>query len=307
MCEARFCPLTPRIFGEICDTLSEFFKENELSCYDEKTGRGLLRHIYLRRGELSGEILVTLVINGEKLPNESRLVSKITEKCGSVVGILLNVNEKSTNVILGDKYRVLFGRDYIFDTLCGVKLKIKPSAFYQVNHASAELLYKKARKLANLKKSDTLLDLYCGTGSIGLSMADDCQELFGVDIVKDAIDCAKENALFANIKNAHFFASSADETEKILDEATKALGRKILPDVVILDPPRSGCGERAVRFVASLMPKRIVYISCNPTTLARDVRTFSSLGYTHGEVTPFDLFPSTGHVESLVCLQRQTN
>ncbi len=304
VCEARYCPLTPTIFGRICDTLANFFKENRISCYDESTGKGLLRHVYLRRGEVSGEILLTLVVNGEGIPNEKALIAKITESFDDVVGILVNKNTENTNVILGKEYRILYGRDYIYDTLCGVELKIKPSAFYQVNHASAELLYRKARELANLRKSDTLLDLYCGTGSIGLSMAEDCRELFGVDIVTDSIECARENARRANIENAHFFASSADETEKILDEAAAALGREILPDVVILDPPRSGCTEKAVRFVASLAPRRIVYISCNPTTLARDVKMFLELGYGYGEVTPFDLFPSTGHVESVVCLTR---
>ena len=303
--EARHCPLTPTIFGNICDTLSEYFTESGASVYDEESGRGLLRHIYLRRGEKSGEILLTLVINGKEMPREDLLISKIREKYESVVGILLNTNEKNTNVILGEKYRTLYGRDYIFDTLAGVELKIKPNAFYQVNHEAAELLYAKARELAKLEKSDTLLDLYCGTGSIGLSMAEDCRELFGVDIVEDAISCAKENAARMGLKNAHFFASNADETEHILDEARLSLKRDIKPDVVILDPPRSGCGEKAVNFVASLSPKRIVYISCNPTTLARDVKIFESLGYQCGTVTPVDLFPATGHVESVVRLERR--
>jgi 23S rRNA (uracil1939-C5)-methyltransferase len=305
VCEARYCPLTPRVFGEICDVLCEYFKENSVSVYDENRESGLLRHVYIRRGEISGEIVLTIVINGKELPREDCLVRKITEKFSSVVGILINENERDTNVVLGEKYRTVFGRDFLYDTLAGTELKIMPAAFYQVNHGAAELLYAKARELAALEKSDTLLDLYCGTGSIGLSMAADCRELFGVDIVEASILCAKENARRAGIENAHFFTSNADRTEEILSEAQAVLGRKISPDVIILDPPRSGCGERAVQFVASLNSKRIVYISCNPTTLARDVKAFCELGYEYGELTPFDLFPQTGHVESVVCLKRQ--
>ena len=166
------CPLTPSIFSEICSELCDFFKDHSISVYNEESGEGLLRHIYLRQGEVSREVLVTVVINGESLKNENELVKRITEKFPSVVGILININRENTNVVLGDGYRILFGRDHIFDTLSGVRLKITAPSFYQVNHASAELLYAKAKELAKPTKSDTLLDLFCGAGSIGLSMAD---------------------------------------------------------------------------------------------------------------------------------------
>ena len=223
------------------------------------------------------------------------------------MGILINTNRENTNVVLGDKYRTLFGRDYIYDTLADVRLKITAPSFYQVNHASAELLYAKAKELAQPTKNDTLLDLFCGAGSIGLSMADSVGELIGIEIVASAVECAKENARDSGIENAHFFTGDATETEQLLANAEAELGRKITPDIVILDPPRAGCDERLVRFVSTLNAKRIVYISCNPKTLARDVVLFRECGYDTNIVYPFDLFPCTGHVESVVCLTRQSD
>ena len=299
------CPLTPAVFSEITDELCSYFDGNGISVYDEQTGTGLLRHVYLRRGELSGEILVCVVINGRELPNENELVKRICERFPEVVGILLNINRKNTNVVLGDEYRTLFGRDHIYDTLSGVSLKITAPSFYQVNHGSAELLYAKAKELASPEKSDTLLDLFCGAGSIGLSMADSVGELIGIEIVDSAVECARENARGCGIKNAHFFTGDAAETEHLLANAEASLGRKITPDVIVLDPPRAGCDERLIRFISTLNAKRIVYISCNPTTLARDVVLFRRLGYDTDTVYPFDLFPMTGHVESVVCLTRR--
>ena len=298
------CPLTPTVFSDICAELCAYFKEYNVSVYDEESGNGLLRHIYLRQGEVSGEILVTVVINGAGLPEEQKLAKRIIEKFPTVVGVLLNFNKENTNVVLGSEYRTLLGRDYIYDTLAGVRLQITAPSFYQVNHGSAELLYAKAKELARPEKNDTLLDLFCGAGSIGLSMADSVGELIGIEIVDSAVECAKENARDTGIQNAHFFTGDATETEQLLANAERQLGRKLTPDIVILDPPRAGCDERLVRFVSTLNAKRIVYISCNPKTLARDVVIFRECGYDTDTVYPFDLFPMTGHVESVVCLTR---
>ena len=300
------CPLTPEVFSAIVEALKKYFAENSISVYDEAKGEGLLRHIYLRRGEVSGEILLTLVINGDTLPNSSALTELITSSFPQVVGILLNVNKENTNVVLGDRFISLYGRDYIYDTLAGVRLKITAPSFYQVNHGAAELLYAKAKELSRPEKSDTLLDLFCGAGSIGLSMADSVNELIGIEIVDSAVECAKENAKSNGMENALFFTGDATETERLLANAERELGRKISPDIVILDPPRAGCDERLVRFVSSLEPKRIVYISCNPKTLARDVAIFRNCGYDTDTVYPFDLFPMTGHVESVVCLDKKS-
>ncbi len=303
--EAAACPLAPKIFGEINEALRAFFKEKNYTVYDEESGNGLLRHIYIRRGEVSGEILLTLVINGDKIPNSEELVRRICESFPAVVGILINENRENTNVILGEKYTVLYGKNYITDTLCGTELKITAPSFYQVNHGAAELLYNKASELANLKKSDMLLDLFCGIGSIGLSMADDAGELIGIEIVESAVECAKENAAKKGLCNASFFVGDATETERLLINAETELGKKISPNVIILDPPRAGCDEELIKFAAKLMPERIVYISCNPKTLARDVKRFSEYGYSTDTVWGFDLFPHTGHVETVVLLSRE--
>ena len=304
VCEARSCPLAPKVFSEIIDLLCAFFKKHSLSVYDEERGTGLLRHIYLRRGEVTGEILLTLVIAEDSLPYSDGLVRSVTERFPDVVGVLLNVNPENTNVILGEKFITLFGRDYIFDRLGGNILKISAPSFYQVNRGAAELLYKKAGELAEPTKDDVLLDLYCGAGSIGLSMAKDVKELIGIEIVDAAVLCARENAEANGIKNAHFYTGDAKDTERMLENAETQLGRRIEPSIILLDPPRAGCDERLINYVASLSPKRIVYISCNPITLARDCKLFYELGYDAGVVTPFDLFPMTGHVESVVCLTK---
>ncbi len=300
--EAACCPLAPECFPEILECCREFFAEKGLSVYDEQSGKGLLRHIYLRRGQVSGEVLLTLVINGDTLPCSEELAGRITERFPEVVGILLNVNKKDTNVVLGEKFITLAGRDYIFDTLAGVRLKITAPSFYQVNHGAAELLYAKARELASPTKNDLLLDLYCGAGSIGLSMARDCREVVGIEIVESAVECAKFNAEENGIDNASFYAGDAADAPSLLAPAEAKRGEPLRPDIVIFDPPRGGCDEELLKYVAALNPSRIVYISCNPQTLARDMVILKDLGYEGNEVTPFDLFPATGHVESVVCL-----
>lgn len=301
------CPLTPSVFSKICDKLCNIFTRLGLSAYNEETGEGLIRHIYLRRGEVSGEILLTLVVTSLDFSEAESIVRDIISAFPNIVGILLNENCEETNVVLGDKWRTLVGRDYIFDTLAGVKLKLAAPAFYQVNHGAAELLYRKARELAELRPTDTLLDIYCGAGSIGLSMAKDVTELIGIEIVPSAVECAKENAAASGIDNARFYVGDAKGTEHLLNFAERDLGHKLSPDVIILDPPRAGCAEELISLCATLNPRKIVYISCNPKTLARDLLIFKQFGYSADTVYPFDLFPMTGHVESLVCLQRQKN
>lgn len=305
VCEAASCPISPKIFSEILEVLRTFFKQHDISVYDEVCGTGLLRHVYLRRGAVSGEILVTLVINGDTLPHSNELVKKLIDRFSDICGILLNINREDTNVILGNEYKTLFGKDYITDTLAGAKLKITAPSFYQVNHGTATLIYEEARRLADLKNTDTLLDLYCGAGSIGLSMAEDAGELIGIEIIDSAVECARYNAKLCKKENAHFYTGDAKNAESLLLNAEKQMGKKILPDVIILDPPRAGCDKKLVDYTASLSPKRIVYISCNPTTLARDVKRFKVLGYNTSEVKPYDMFPMTGHVESVVCLTRK--
>ncbi len=303
--EAAACPLGPSVFPEILETLRAFFQKYDLSVYDEETGVGLLRHVYLRRGEVSGEVLLTLVVTDEKFPHADELIKTVTQKHKDVVGILLNIQKDDTNVVLGDKFLTLFGRDYLTDTLAGVTLKITAPSFYQVNRQTAELLYAKAKELAAPNPGKTVLDLFCGAGSIGLSMADSGAEIIGVEIVESAIACAKENAVSNGVKNASFYVGDAAETEKLLAGAEKERGAKILPDIIVLDPPRKGCDEAMLHYIAALSPSRIVYVSCNPETLARDVAVLKTCGYFMGEITPFDMFPMTGHVEAVVRLTKR--
>ena len=230
----------------------------------------------------------------------AELANRLAARFPMIVGILLNINAKDTNVILGRDYRTLFGRDHLFDTLAGVRLELAPAAFYQVNREAAELLYRLAAEHAALRGDEVLLDLYCGAGSIGLSMADRVLRLFGIEIVPEAVACAERNAAAAGVTNATFAVGDAAATGRILRE--HGVGR---PDVIVLDPPRAGADTALLDTIDTLSPSRLVYISCNPATLARDVAYLMTKGFVPGEVTPVDLFPRTGHVESVVCLTRR--
>ena len=298
---AARCRLQPRVFGDIVKSVLALFEAYGLSAYDEKSHTGLLRHIYLRQNADGSEILLTLVVNGQSLPFAEEITARLHAAYPALVGIVLNVNEEQTNVICGDDYRLLSGRDYITDTLCGVRLKITPPAFYQVNRDAAELLYGKARELAAIKDADTVLDLYCGIGSIGLAVAGKNCRLYGVEIVEDAVACARENAAANGFENATFICADAANI-------AASIPSDLAPDVIILDPPRGGCDKSTLDFVSELNPSRIVYVSSNPDTLARDCEYLRRVcHYKLGEVYPVDLFPRTGHVESFVCLTRQTN
>lgn len=299
MIPAEGCAIQNPAFAPIVDFVCRFGTENSWSAYDEETGKGLLRHIYLRIGEKTGEIMLCLVINGDALPNADKLCQHLSESFPQVVSLLINKNKKNTNVVLGDEYVTLSGRGYIEDELCGLRFKISPQSFYQVNRDGAELLYRLAKECADLTEGDTLMDLYCGTGTIGLSMADKAGRLIGIEIVEQAVECARENARGGGIENAEFFAADASDRQVILSAAG---GKR--PDVVVIDPPRKGSTRVLAETLASLEIPRIVYVSCDPDTLARDCVWFEELGYSIGDVTPVDMFPRTGHVESVVCLKR---
>lgn len=303
--EAIDCPLQDTRFAPVLRSLKAILEDHKISAYDEQTGKGLLRHIYLRGDSAGRELLVTLVINGKSLPHEGEIAARLCKTHPEVTGVLLNINEQDTNVICGQEYRTLWGKDHLTDTLAGVRLQIAPAAFYQVNHAAAEMLYRRARELADLRGNELLLDLFCGAGSIGLSMADGVRELIGIEVVPEAVACAKENAAANGITNASFYCGDATDTRKLLAAAEAARGEAIRPDVVILDPPRKGCTRELLDYIAEIAPTRIVYISCNPDTLARDAAILTENGYEMGAVTPADLFPCTGHVESVVCLTRK--
>ena len=293
------CLLQPEEFEGILGVFADYVKKNNVSIYDETTHRGLLRHIYIRKGSASGEIMVCAVINGSRLPEENTLVENLLSKEKNIKSIIINSNTKDTNVILGEKCRTLWGSDYITDILCGLKFRISPLSFYQVNRNQAEKLYSKAAEYAGLTGSETVMDLYCGAGTIGLSMAEKAKEIIGVEIVPEAIADAKINAEINGINNARFICGDAAQAAETL----KAEG--IRPDVIILDPPRKGCSPEMVKSAAEFGPERIVYVSCDPATLARDCGLFKELGYTAVKATPVDMFPRTGHVETVVLLSQR--
>ena len=293
------CLLQPESFSTVIKITRDFIVRTGALPYDEATGKGKLRHIYIRRAEITGELMVCYVVNGGGLKQEALLIDMLKENLPELKTVIFNTNREKTNVILGKKNRIAFGDGYITDELCGLKFRISPFSFWQVNRTQAELLYKKAREYAAPSRSDVLLDLYCGTGTIGLTMARDCKTLVGVEIVSDAIEDAKKNADLNGIDNSRFICADASTA------AVQLKSEGLSPDIVILDPPRKGCGEQLVNTVAQMNPKRIVYVSCDPATLARDLSYFSARNYKTTEITPVDMFPRTGHVETVVLMQRK--
>lgn len=297
------CKLQPGVLNDIGNTLCAFFAAHGIQPYDEERGKGLVRHIFLRRGAHSGQIMVCLVCTRPKLPHSDELVALLREKFRDIATILINVNAKKTNVILGEESVTLYGPGCIEDTLCGVPVRLGPLSFYQVNTLAAERLYGVAAEYAQLEPDDVLLDLYCGMGTIGLSMAGHCRELIGVEIIPEAIDSAKANAARmgdAVAAKSRFFCADAGEA------AARLAAEGLRPDVIMLDPPRKGCDETTLSAVVRMSPRRVVYISCNPSTAARDAAWLGQHGYRAEKVQPVDLFPRTKHVET-VCLLSKLN
>lgn len=296
------CKLQPSVLNEIGNALCAFFAQQGIRPYDEQSGKGLVRHIFLRRGAHSGQIMVCLVCTRAKLPHAEQLCTALRGQFPAISTILLNVNAKNTNVILGSENHILYGPGYIEDTLCGVPVRLGPLSFYQVNTLAAERLYGVAAQYAQLTPGDTLLDLYCGMGTIGLSMAEQCRELIGVEIVPEAIESAKANAARmgeAVAAKSRFFCADAGQA------ATQLAAEGLHPDIVMLDPPRKGCDEATLSAVVRMAPRRVVYVSCNPATAARDAAWLEQNGYHAEKVQPVDLFPRTKHVEAIVSLQRE--
>lgn len=300
------CALSPDVFARIAADTCAFANDAAWSVYNEQNGSGLLRHLYLRIGEMTGEIMVCLVVNGDFLPREQEYAELIAGRHKGVKSVLINKNTKNTNVVLGKESRLIYGKPYIEDILCEKTFRITPESFYQVNRDGAELLYRLAKQRALEGESGkiSLLDMYCGTGTIGLSMSEDVRELIGVEIVEGAVECARINAEINGVSNASFYAGDAKDVRSLFESVEKKSGT-LAPDVVVLDPPRKGCSADVIEFLAERNIKKIVYVSCNPDTLARDCARFAELGYEIGDVDPVDMFPRTAHVESVVCLTRK--
>lgn len=293
------CLLQPDIFSEITKFVLEYINRRHISIYNEEKHEGVLRHIFLRKGYYSGEICLCIIAR-KRIPELSGLAAEVMEKFPQITGVVLNINSEKTNVILGDKETVLKGLAEISDTMCGVSVEISPRSFYQVNTPAAEQLYKQAAEFAQ-PDDRVLLDLYCGAGTIGLSMAREAKRIIGAEIVPEAVENAKRNAAASGFTNAEFICADAGEAAEAL------VKRGLKPDVIILDPPRKGCGEETLAACAEMSPERIVMISCNPATAARDCARLAELGYKTEKVRAFDLFPRTGHVECVVKMSRKEN
>lgn len=276
-----------------------FLLKNKISVYDEESHSGLVRHILTRVGFKTGEIMVVIVINGTDLPNKDELIESLTTNLPEIKSVFLNINKSRTNVILGDKNIRIFGDDTITDYIGQYKFEISPLSFYQVNPVQTEVLYNKALEYARLTGKENVFDLYCGIGTIALFLSGKAKKVYGVEVVEDAIRDANRNALINEVRNVEFLAGEAEEiVPEIYEEGKKA-------DVVVVDPPRKGCEQTLLDTLVKMSPDRIVYVSCNPSTLARDLGYLSEKGFKAVEVQPVDMFPWTAHVECVVRIQRK--
>ena len=295
--ENQRCLILPAETDRVKDAVMDYVNQNRVSVYDETTGKGLLRHIYVRRGAVSKQILVCLVCNGRTLPKVPDLLKRL-ERIPGFTTLVLAVNQKKGNAILGDEFITLHGPGCIEDTLCGLTFRLSPRSFYQVNHHQAQRLYQAAIEQAQITKNDTVLDLYCGVGTITLAMASAAGKVIGVEVIPQAVEDARDNARRNGIENAEFFCGDAGQAALELE------AKGIKADVVVVDPPRKGLNADTIEALARFAPRRIVYVSCDPATLARDVALLKERGYRLQNALAADLFPRCSHVESVVTLVR---
>mgnify|MGYP004436285251 FL=1 len=291
------CYIQNKKSQEVAKFVIEFINANNISVYNEKTRKGLVRHIVTKVGVKTNEIMCVLVINGKEIPKEKELVTEVTKKFPEVKTIVKNINTQNTNVVMGKENIVIYGSGYIKDQLGKYIFKISPHSFYQVNPIQAENLYNIGVQAANISKNDIVFDLYCGIGTISLFMAQYAKKVYGIEIVEQAIEDAKENAKINNIKNAEFIAG---DVENVLDDLINV--KKVIPDVIMIDPPRKGMDNKSVENILNIKPKKLVYISCNPATLVRDLAKFEEK-YEVKTIKPVDMFPFTSHVEC-VCVMK---
>ena len=294
------CLLQGEAAARLRGAVKEWMAEYSIPAYNERTFTGLVRHVYVRTNR-AGRSLCCLLVNGRGVPREAELVRALRRAEPNLAGVVLGVNEKHNNVILGDSYRTLWGEDFLSDTLCGLTFRLSVPSFYQVNPAQTEVLYGKALEFAGLTGAETVLDLYCGIGTISLVMARKAGMVWGGEVVPQAVDDAIANAQRNHIENARFLCADAGEAARYLE------GEGVRPDVVCVDPPRKGLAEDVVDTIADMGPQRVVYVSCDPGTLGRDVKRFAGRDYTLKKAVAVDMFPRTAHVETVVLLSRETN
>ena len=297
--DSNLCDIQPDESNNIRDVVRDFCKDAGIAIYDEKTGKGLLRHVMVRKGFKTEEIMVVLVVNGNKLAKSDELVNKLLEYFPDIKSIILNVNTRNTNIILGDKNICIYGQKYITDYIGSFKFEISPLSFFQVNPIQTEVLYEKALEYAGISGNETVFDLYCGIGTISLFLSQKAKHVVGVEVVADAICDAKRNADINGVSNVEFLVG---EAEKVIPELYE---QGVKADVVVVDPPRKGCDQLLLNTLVEMQPQRIVYVSCNPSTLARDLKYLTEHGFEAKEVQPVDMFPWTGHVEAVVLIERK--
>ena len=295
--ENQRCLILPPESDAVKDIVIDYVNQYRVMPYNEKTHKGLLRHIYVRRGAVSGQILVCLVLNGRRLPKPEVLIQRL-KKVPGFATLVVSVNTKVGNSVLGDEFITLYGPGYIEDTLCGLNFRLSPRSFYQVNHHQAQRLYEAAIARAEITKNDTVLDLYCGVGTITLAMAKAAGKVIGVEVIPQAVEDAKDNAARNGIENAEFFCGDAGQAALELER------QGIRADVVVVDPPRKGLNADTIEALSRFAPRRIVYVSCDPATLARDVALLKERGYQLKDAIAADLFPRCAHVETIVCLSK---
>lgn len=292
-----------KIQHEVNDRITEIFKnlinEKKISIYNEKSKKGLLRHILTKVSYSTGDLMVVIITNGEELPHKEEIINILTKEIPNIKSIVQNINKKKNNVILGRENKTLYGKDKIVDYIDNLKFEISPLSFFQVNPLQTEVLYKKALDYAGLTGKETVFDIYCGIGTISLFLAKKAKKVYGIEVVKAAIEDANKNAKLNNIDNTEFFVGKAEDiVPKLYDKGLRA-------DVVVVDPPRKGCDKKVLETIADMKPKRIVYVSCKPSTLARDLKYLDELGYKTIEVQPVDMFPHTSHVECVVRIYKE--
>lgn len=299
--DTSHCYIQAEVNEELLNIVKDFMKEEEIPVYNEEYHTGLVRHILTRVGFVTGEIMVCIVINGSKLPSYEKLVDRLTQVKG-MTSITININKEKSNVILGQKVKTLWGQGYITDYIGDIKYQISPLSFYQVNPVQTKRLYETALEYADLSGNEIVWDLYCGIGTISLFLAKKAKQVYGVEIVPQAIEDAKKNAEINNIENAEFFVGAA---EYLMPEKYEESEGQMSADVVVVDPPRKGCEEALLETIVKMNPNRVVYVSCDPATLARDCRYLCDNGYELKKIRPVDQFGHTGHVESVCLLSRK--
>ena len=297
MVDTEDCLLQPEADTALRLAFKGWMEDFQIPAYDESTGRGLIRHLYIRTNR-AGEALCCVVANGRELPHAGELSGALRAAVPKLAGLVLNVNLRDTNVILGDAYRTLWGRDWLEEELCGLTFRLSVPSFFQINRDQTERLYQLALEFAGLTGEETVLDLYCGIGTISLCLARLAGHVIGAEVVPQAIEDARANALRNGVTNAEFFCGDAGEV------AARLAGQGVRPQVICVDPPRKGLAPEVPAVLASMAPDRIVYVSCDPATLARDVKRLEELGYRAVQAQPVDLFPRTAHVETVVLLSK---